>query len=132
LMQMNKERVHTALVIDEYGGTSGLVTMDDILEQIMGDICDEHDLEDEKIKKIDDSTYEFSGMVDIESVAEILEIEVDESEDAVTLGGRILNILGRSPSVGDIAVDGHYEFEILEVDGNRINKVRAVKVESEE
>ncbi len=129
LIQMNRERVHMALVVDEYGGTAGLLTMEDILEEIIGDTSDEHDTKSEKIKKIDDDTYEFDGMVDIESVANTLSIELDDDEQAVTLGGHIFNLLGRMPIVGEKVKDGLYVYEVLEVDNNRIQKLLCKKAE---
>ncbi|MDR2636117.1 MAG: hemolysin family protein, partial [Campylobacteraceae bacterium] len=85
LLRMNKEQIHTALVIDEFGGTAGLLTMEDILEEVMGDISDEHDTKSEDFIKIDDNTYEFDGMIDIESVCEILNFQLEDSEEILTL-----------------------------------------------
>lgn len=130
LIQMNRERVHMALVVDEYGGTAGLLTMEDILEEIIGDTSDEHDAKSEKIKTIEDGVYEFDGMVDIESVSELIGVEIDD-EQAVTLGGHIFNLLGRMPSVGDSVKDGDYLYEILEVDSNRIQKLLCKKIKAE-
>ncbi len=131
LVQMNKERVHIALVVDEYGGTAGLLTMEDILEEIIGDTSDEHDAESAKIVKIDENTYEFDGMVDLENVAETLGIEFDDDQ-AVTLGGHIFNILERMPSVGDKVRDGEYEYEVLALENNRIQKLLCKKVQKEQ
>ena len=86
LTRMNKSRIHLALVVDEYGGTSGLITMDDILEEIIGETTDEHDPKNETIKKIDDNKYELDGMVNIEKVEEILDITFEETEISVTIG----------------------------------------------
>lgn len=131
LVQMNKGRVHMALVVDEYGGTAGLLTMEDILEEIIGDTSDEHDAESAKIIQIDESTYEFDGMVDLESVAETLGFEF-EDDQAVTLGGHIFNILGRMPSVGDKALDGEYEYEVLRIENNRIQKLLCKKIQKDQ
>lgn len=128
LAQMNKERIHTALVIDEYGGTSGLVTMDDILEQIMGDISDEHDLEEEQVVKINETTFELDGMLNLEDAHEILQIPFDDSQEVVTVGGYVLNLFGRLPGVGDSVDDENYTYEILNMDGNRIKSVRATRI----
>ncbi|MDR1976307.1 MAG: hemolysin family protein [Campylobacteraceae bacterium] len=129
LSRMNKEQIHTALVIDEFGGTAGLLTMEDILEEIMGDISDEHDTKSEDFKKIDDNTYEFDGMIDIESVCEILGCQLEDSAEILTLGGMVFNELGRPPLVGDVIKNGQFEFKVLEVDGNRINKILSTKVD---
>lgn len=131
LIQMNREQVHLALVADEYGGTAGLLTMEDILEEIVGDTSDEHDTKCEKIKQIDENCYEFNGMVDIESVAEILGAEF-EDDQAVTIGGHVFNLLGHMPTVGEKIVDGEYEYEVLEIQNNRIQKLLCKKIEPKE
>ncbi len=131
LVQMNKQRVHMALVVDEYGGTAGLLTMEDILEEIIGDTSDEHDAESAKITQIDENTYEFDGMVDLESVAETLGAKFADDQ-AVTLGGHIFNILGHMPSVGSKVLDGGYEYEVLGIENNRIQKLLCKRIEKEQ
>ncbi|MFV0481803.1 MAG: hemolysin family protein [Campylobacteraceae bacterium] len=123
LAKMNKEQIHTALVVDEFGGTAGLLTMEDILEEIMGDISDEHDTKSEEYVKIDDNTYEFDGMLDMESVCEILDYKLDDSDEILTIGGFVFNELGRLPEVDDVINAGPFTFKVLEIDGNRIQKV---------
>ncbi|RAX52083.1 hypothetical protein CCY99_07950 [Helicobacter sp. 16-1353] len=129
LMKMNKKQIHTALVVDEYGGTAGLLTMEDIIEEIMGDISDEHDKKNDDIIKIDDNTYEIDGMLDIDSVAETLDFEIPEDVEQVTIGGYVFNLLEKEPIVGDNVVDGNFVFEVLEVDGMRIKKIRAKRLQ---
>lgn len=131
LVQMNKVRVHMALVMDEYGGTAGLLTMEDILEEIIGDTSDEHDAESAKIIQIDENTYEFDGMVDLESVAETIGVEF-EDDQAVTLGGHIFNLLGHIPSVGDKVIDGAHEYEVLRIENNRIQKLLCKKIQKDQ
>ena len=128
LAQMNKEQIHTALVVDEFGGTAGLLTMEDILEEIMGDISDEHDVKHEEYKQIDENTYEFDGMLDIETTGEILNYSFDEADEILTIGGFVFNKIGGTPNVDDIIKCGPFEFKVLEVDGNRIQKVLCTKV----
>lgn len=132
LTRMNKSRIHLALVVDEYGGTSGLITMDDILEEIIGETSDEHDPKQETIKKIDENVYEFDGMVNIEKVEEILDISFDEDEHSVTIGGRIIGLIGVIPVVGEIIEDENCTYEILEVSNNRIKKILCKKIEKSE
>ncbi|WP_418181201.1 hemolysin family protein [Aliarcobacter lanthieri] len=131
LTRMNKSRIHLALVIDEYGGTSGLITMDDILEEIIGETTDEHDPKQETIKKIDENNYELDGMVNIEKVEELLEISFDEIELSVTIGGRIINIVGRLPIEGETIEDKDCIYKILEVENNRIKRILCQKKEIE-
>ena len=131
LTKMNKERIHIALVVDEYGGTSGLLTMEDILEEIVGDTSDEHDSNNVMIRKIDEDTYEFDGMVNLEKVEETMGVVFDEAEQSVTIGGRAFNLIGRLPEIGDIANDGICHYEILEISGKRIKKLLCKKLEAE-
>lgn len=128
LTKMKKERIHIALVVDEYGGTSGLLTMEDILEEIVGDASDEHDSNNETIRKIDEYTYEFDGMVNLEKVEEIMHVVFDETAQSVTIGGRVFNLIGRLPEVGDITNDGLCSYEILEINSNRIKKLLCKKL----
>lgn len=127
LIRMNKERTHTALVVDEYGGTAGLITMEDIMEEIVGDINDEHDDEDENYKKLADSIFEFNGRCDIETVEELLIITYPEDLDQVTIGGYVFNLLGRLPVVGDRAEDELCYYEVKRMNGNAIDRVKVVK-----
>ncbi|PAF45246.1 hemolysin family protein [Helicobacter sp. 11S02596-1] len=128
LIKMNKEQIHTALVIDEYGGTAGLLTMEDIIEEIMGDISDEHDLKTEDMHRIDENTYEFDGMMDLESVEEAMGVAFDDECEQVTIGGYVFGLLGRLPVVSDRVSDKYCEFEILSMDGARIKKLKVRKM----
>lgn len=128
LMKMNKKQIHTALVVDEYGGTAGLLTMEDILEEIMGDISDEHDKKTQDIKEIDNHTFEVDGMLDLDTVGESLNIAFDDNIEQVTIGGYVFNLLGKEPLVGDSVVDGDFVYEILEIDGMRIKTLKITRL----
>ena len=125
LVMMNKERSHTALVIDEYGGTAGLLTMEDIMEEIIGEIKSEYD--EDNYKKLADNIYEFQGRCDIEKVEELLLITYDEDLEQVTIGGYVFNLLGRLPVVGDRIEDELCYYEVKKMDGNSIERVKVVK-----
>ncbi len=127
LLKMNNKRVYTALVVDEYGGTSGLLTMDDIIKEIMGNISDAHDLSKEGIKRLDENTFECDGMVDLENMAELLKIKFDPDYEQVTLGGYVFSLLERLPEVGDVVGDAHCIFEVLDMDKARIKKLKLMK-----
>lgn len=131
LSKMNKERIHIALVVDEYGGTSGLLTMEDILEEIVGDTSDEHDAKNETIRQIDEETYEFDGMVNIEKVEELMGVTFDETDQSVTIGGRVFNLIGQLPEVGNFVEDGICSYEILEINNKRIKKLLCKKLPSD-
>ncbi|CAM2800853.1 hemolysin family protein [Helicobacter burdigaliensis] len=126
LSQMNRRQIHTALVLDEYGGTAGLLTMEDILEEVMGDIRDEHDKKSEEYHKIDEDVYSFDGMLDLERVADVLGITFEDTEQ-VTIGGYVFNLLERLPVVGDVISDEYCEYEVLATQGARIVRIKASK-----
>ena len=129
LTTMNKEQIHIALVIDEYGGTAGLLTMEDIIEEVMGDVTDEHDMKNQESKRISDGVYEVNGMLDLESVEELMGIEFQGELEQVTIGGYVFNLLGRLPMVGDTIKQEGIEFVVLEMDGARIKRLKVIKIE---
>lgn len=117
---------HLAIVVDEYGGTAGIVTIEDLLEEIVGEIRDEYDVESETVTDEGHGTFVFSGKVSVDEVRDRLGVEI-EREGFETVGGYLLSHLGRMPYVGEIIdVDG-LVFEVLEVERRRITKVRAKK-----
>ena len=125
LKEMQKGRKHMAVVIDEYGGTSGLITLEDILEEIVGDIHDEFDVVRPDIEQVSEGAVELDGSLLLEDVAEELNIpDLDEIEEVDTIGGFVFERLGRAPSVGDKVVLGNHIFEVCEIDGLRIKRVR--------
>lgn len=129
LMKMNKNQIHTALVVDEYGGTAGLLTMEDILEEIMGNISfDSDNKNDDGIIKINENTYKLNGMLSLEDVAENVGLSIDDNVEEVTIGGYVFNLLGKEPIIGDSVVEGDFVFEILEVDGMRIKTIKMQKL----
>jgi len=126
LQAMRRKRTHLAVVADEYGGTAGLVALEDVLEEIVGDIQDEHDAEEAvEIQRLEDGSYEFDGRVLLDDVAELLNIRLEEHEED-TLGGYIFGLLGRRPEVGDELNIGDYRFSVLQVNGFRVVRVKAV------
>ena len=117
LQMMQHKRIQIAVVADEYGGTAGLVTMEDLLEEIVGDIQDEHDGEEaEDILRLGDDSYEFDGLVLLDEISELLNIEFDEPEED-TIGGFVFGLLGRKPEEGDRVVTGGWRFEVTEAEG---------------
>ena len=123
---MRRKRTHLAVVADEYGGTAGLVALEDVIEEIVGDIQDEHDeVEDIEIQRLADGSYEFDGRVLLDDVTELLNIRLEDHEED-TLGGYIFGMLGRRPETADKVNIGDYSFEVLRVTGFRIVRVKAV------
>lgn len=128
LQTMQQKRVQLVVVADEYGGTAGLVTMEDLLEEIVGDIQDEHDEDkEEDVVHRADGTYEFAGIVLLDDIQDFLHIKFEEPEED-TIGGLVFGLLERKPEIGDkIEVDG-WRFEVLRTEGFRVTRVRASKL----
>lgn len=125
LNEMLEKHIQMAVVVDEYGGTAGIVTLEDILESIVGNIQDEYDNEDEEISKIDDSTFTVDGITFIDEVEELLGIKIPDG-DYDTLGGFIISLLGYLPKGEnqDVAQYENIKFTVLNVEERRIGKVK--------
>lgn len=123
--EMTEKKIQMAIVIDEYGGTAGIVTLEDLLEAIVGNIQDEYDNEDEEISVIDETTFTIDGITDIEEVEEELDIKLPEG-DYDTLGGFIISELGFLPEDGEMNTVEYngIEFTVLNVEDRRIGKVK--------
>jgi putative hemolysin len=124
LKEMQRRQVQMAIVVDEYGGTAGLVSVEDLLEEIVGEIRDEYDVESETVTDEGDGVFVFSGKVSVDEVRDRLGVEI-EREGFETVGGYLLSSLGRMPYVGEVVDMGELAFEVLEVERRRITKVRA-------
>ena len=127
LRYFQSERQHLAIVVDEYGGTSGLVTLEDVIEEIVGEIRDEYDKEPALYRKLSDDSYIVNAKIDIESLNEILDINLPESDEYDTLGGFILENIGSVPSEKDRLVHGEYELVMEKVEKNRIVWVKITR-----
>ncbi len=131
--ELRKNTKQMAIVIDEYGGTSGIVTMEDIVEEIVGEIYDEYDEVEKYSEKIDDNTYILSGSLAMYEVEDILDIEFEEDGDYYTLSGYLVEKLGRVPTKNDekdIIETDKVTFEIMKVKDMHILKVKACKINS--
>ena len=123
LEEMKKEKTQMAIVVDEYGGTAGLLTIEDLVEVIVGDIDDEYDEEEEEIVKINDNEYLVEGSTKISDVNEQLGINL-ESEEFDSIGGFIIGYLKRIPEENEIIEVENVKFKVESIDKNRINKIR--------
>lgn len=128
LQSMRRKRTHLAVVADEYGGTAGMVALEDVLEEIVGDIQDEHDEDETEVERFPDGSYEFDGRVLLDDVAELLNIRLEEPEED-TIGGYIFGLLGRRPEIGDQLNIGDFTFTVLQVTGFRVVRVKAMPLE---
>lgn len=130
LRDFQQEKTHIAIVVDEYGGTEGLITLDDILEEIVGDISDEYDdIEENLYTRFKSGVYVFDAKIDLDDVEEVLGVELtSEEDDFETLGGLVYHLTERIPNVGERVYYKSLEMTIHSVQNNRVKKLR-VKIQ---
>ncbi|HLU86921.1 MAG TPA: gliding motility-associated protein GldE [Taishania sp.] len=130
LKEFQAKKVHIAIVIDEYGGSTGLVTMEDVLEEIVGDITDEYDEEEKFYDQINDSTFLFEGWAHLDDFCKITGVEEsflgEQFDDVETLGGLIAQIAGRIPKTGESIDFGPFKFVVDQSDKKRVKKVKVI------
>ncbi len=131
LEAMRHEHIHIAIIVDEYGGVAGIVTMEDILEQIVGEIQDEYDEETPELQKAEDNTYIVQGSISLEDLSEALGTEFT-SDDAETLGGLVLTLSGGFPEEGETFEYGGWRIEVTEIEEHRITLLKMSKIESDD
>lgn len=131
LEEFREKQNHMAIVIDEYGGTLGLVTIEDLLEEIVGEIRDEYDFEEENINQIKDEIYDIKGDTEIEAVNKELEIDVPISDEYDTIAGYVHYELGKVAEVNDKVNGDDYVIRVMELNNHRIDKVRIIKLVTE-
>ncbi len=127
---LQEKQMHLAVVTDEFGSTAGIVTLEDILEEIVGDIWDEHDKKIEEIKTVGEGEYIISGKANIEKVFD--EIGVDEEPEALTVNGWAMAVLGRIPTEGDVFEADGLSAKVLKMNGRRIENLHIVKLPPKE
>ena len=123
LQELRAKRIHMAIVVDEYGGTDGLVTLEDAIEEIFGEIQDEYDMELPSIQRIEDNSFLADAQLDIEEAEKVLGFELPH-EDAETIAGFVLNRAGKIPAPGESIKYGNATFTVVEADKHSISKVR--------
>ena len=130
LKEFQAKRIHFAVVVDEFGGTEGIVTLEDILEEIIGDIRDEFDEDEIADARIDDNTFVFEGKTMVNEACRKMGIEVDTFDevrgDSETMAGLVLELAGEIPKVNQEILSGDFHFEVLELEKNRIRKVKVI------
>jgi putative hemolysin len=127
LSEMQRERFQLAIVIDEYGGTAGLVTLEDLIEEIVGSIHDELESEEKDVQIVDEKNFVVSGQSALDEVNELLDTNL-QSTDFNTIGGFVFGLFGRMPKVGEQLRYRHLKLEVLELDGRKISKVKVTKL----
>ena len=125
LGELREQKVHLAIVLDEYGGTAGLVTIEDILEEIVGEIADEYEApEPDPIRRIDASTIEVDARVHIDELNDELGIKLPEDEDYDTVGGFVFSVLGKIPATGEELRYDNVKFQVIDAEERKINRLR--------
>ena len=126
LEYFRKEQQHMAIIIDEYGGTLGLITIEDLLEEIVGEIRDEYDVEEENFKKLSNNVYEILGETLVEEINDELDLDIQLSEEYDTISGYINYKLDRVAEINDKVVEEKYIIQVLKIDNKRIQKVKII------
>jgi putative hemolysin len=125
LAELREKKVHLAIVVDEYGGTAGLVTIEDIIEEIVGEISDEYEAaEPPPIRRIDERTVEADARVRIDELNEELNIDLPEGKDYDTVGGFLFSEMGKVPAAGEEHHCGNVRFRVLDAEARKINRLR--------
>jgi putative hemolysin len=128
LREMQRDKVHIAIVVDEYGGTAGLVTIEDLVEEIVGEIRDEYDVEQELVLPVSENEALMDARVPFEEVRETFDLRIPPSENYDTLGGFLVAQLGHFPRVGESVESGGARFVVESAEGRRIRRVRVSKI----
>ncbi len=132
MYEFQEKKMHIAIVVDEYGGTAGLITLEDIIEEIIGEIRDEYDKEENPVVKVEENKYIVLGRISLDELNELLNTNINvENEDFETLAGLILNQAGHIPKEGYSFTLEYFKFTVKEVTRKRINKILIEKVSSE-
>ena len=132
LQMMRLRRIHMAVVADEYGGTAGLVSMEDILEELVGEINDEYDEDEiEEMKSLPDGGYDLDGKALFEDVAELLSLNIEDPEEE-TIGGYVFRLLGQKPMVGDQVKVGKWDVTVTETQGFRVVRLQVLPTDEPE
>lgn len=128
LKDFQHKRIHFAVVVDEFGGTSGIVTMEDVLEEVIGDIKDEFDEEENGNRKLDDNNYLFEGKTMVNDMCKLMKLPMDTFDqvrgESESVGGLVLELTGEFPAANSIVSAGDFDFTVLETDNNRIRLVK--------
>lgn len=128
LREFQSKRIHFAVVVDEFGGTSGIVTLEDIMEEIIGDINDEFDEIDVPYTKLDDKNFIFEGKTMINDVCRVLNINEDTFDgvkgESESLGGLVMELAGEIPGKEELIISGDFEFRVMELEKNRLQKIK--------
>jgi magnesium and cobalt transporter len=127
LKEMQRLRIHLGVVVDEFGGFSGIITLEDILEELVGEIHDEYDEAEELVHELDDGTFIVNAKISIFDLGDLLNVELPDDGDYQTLGGFVVSLAGRVPEVGSRVEWNGLDLEVVEADERRVEKVRITR-----
>ena len=128
MKDFQSRKIHFAIVVDEFGGTSGIVTMEDILEEVIGEIRDEFDEEESGNRKLDDHNYIFEGKTMIHDICRMMRLPMDTFDqvkgESESIGGLVLELAGEFPKLDTQITCGDFTFTVVEIDNNRVKSVK--------
>ena len=128
LRDFQTKRIHFAVVVDEFGGTSGIVTMEDIMEEVIGEIRDEYDEEESHNRKLDDNNYIFEGKTMIHDLCKAMRLPINAFDkirgESESVGGLVLELAGEFPKLNDVIHSGDFDFTVLELESNRLRMIK--------
>lgn len=127
LREMQRRRIHLGVVVDEFGGFSGIITIEDILEELVGEIRDEYDREEEFVRQLDANTFVANALISIRDLGEVLDVEFPDEGDYETLGGFVVAYTGRVPEVGSVVRWDGLSLEVLAADERHVEQVRIIR-----
>jgi CBS domain containing-hemolysin-like protein len=132
LNSLMKKRKSVAIVVDEYGGTSGIITVEDIVEELFGEIEDEHDTQEFLEEQVKENLFHFSARLEVDYLNEIYDLNIPKEEAYETLGGFIINATEKIPAQNEIVSIGNFEFEILKVSSSKIEEICLIVLDKED
>ena len=132
LEQLQRAKSHMAVVLDEFGGTVGIVTLEDILEELVGEIWDEHDEVEEEFEKVSDNHYLVKGSANVEKFFEYLDVTVEEEQQSYTVSGWVMEVLEQIPNVGDTFTWNSLKVTVVTMDGKRVEQISVEILQPEE
>ena len=132
MRRLMSEKRSIAIVVDEFGGTAGMVTLEDLVEEIFGDIRDEHDSSSPLARQIGEGIYEFSGRCEIEYINDTYHLDIDEEDDYQTIAGYVLHNTGTIPAEGATVLLGNLRIDILKKSANRLELLRVTVTDPDE
>ncbi len=132
LHEFQRGKLHMAIIVDEYGGTSGLVTLEDLIEEIVGEIRDEYDIEEKRIDQVGPMIWIVDAQTDVKEINDALETAIPDMKDLNTIGGYLIHLLGHLPSKGEEVIDGDLTFTVLAASSRKVDRIQIQRLKEPE